>query len=306
MDSQAAALLAGQGGVVGGPQLDRLGIPAREPGRWVAAGELTRLRRGAYVDAGAWAAADHDEQYRLRVRAYMVSRATDDAASHHSALALHGLPLWHVDRRLVVLSADVEQTTTTSGLRLMPLRSLAATTQVDGLTALSVADAVVTTSSMNVEAGVVAGDAALHTGRCTLGELVEASARLRRGVRGRARLRRALAALDGAAESPGESRTRLVLAALGLPVESQVPLCDDQGELVGRVDFLVAGRVVVEFDGAVKYSGDGGVEALLAEKRREDQLRELGYAVVRLTWDDLAHPQRVLARVRAALLRQAA
>jgi hypothetical protein len=56
----------------------------------------------------------------------------------------------------------------------------------------------------------------------------------------------------------------------------------------------------------VKYRGDGGADALLAEKRREDRLRELGYEVVRVTWDELAQPERIHARVRAALLRRAA
>ena len=75
---------------------------------------------------------------------------------------------------------------------------------------------------------------------------------------------------------------------------------------MGRVYFLVAVRSVVEFDGAVKYAGPDGVEALVAEKRREDQLRALGYAVVRVTWDDLAHPARLLAAIRAALSAPAA
>ncbi len=83
-------------------------------------------------------------------------------------------------------------------------------------------------------------------------------------------------------------------------------ISDESGCFVGRVDFLVAGRVVVEFDGAVKYAGAEGRDGLIAEKRREDRLRALGYEVVRLTWDDLAHPERVLGAIRAALLRRAA
>ena len=52
-------------------------------------------------------------------------------------------------------------------------------------------------------------------------------------------------------------------------------------------------EVVVEFDGAVKYSGPEGREHLIAEKRREDALRRLGYRVVRLLWSDLSNPERV-------------
>jgi very-short-patch-repair endonuclease len=58
---------------------------------------------------------------------------------------------------------------------------------------------------------------------------------------------------------------------------------------------LPALRVVVEFDGAVKYQGADGRNALIREKRREDALRALGYRVVRLTWSELRRPERVLA-----------
>ena len=311
MDSQATVLLAAQGGVVGASQLGRLGICPYDVQVWVTRGDLVRVRRGAFVDGRLWGDSDGDARYRLKVMAVMRSRshlpsAGSEAASHHSALALHGLPLWHVDRRLVVLSGDVQQSTTLAELRVMPLRSLAAEVEVAGLPVLAVADAVVTSASVSVEAGVVAADAAVHGGATSLEELQAAGDRLLPGLRGRARLRRALAAVDPGAESPGESRTRLVLSALGLPVESQVVVRDEHGGFVGRVDFLVAGRVVVEFDGAVKYAGAEGRDGLVAEKRREDHLRSLGYEVVRLTWDDLAHPERVLARIRAALLRRAA
>ena len=63
---------------------------------------------------------------------------------------------------------------------------------------------------------------------------------------------------------------------------------------------------MVEFDGAVKYDGAEGREALVAEKKREDRIRELGYQVVRLTWAELADPHRLLARIRSALARPAA
>jgi very-short-patch-repair endonuclease len=79
----------------------------------------------------------------------------------------------------------------------------------------------------------------------------------------------------------------------------------DGAGFVGRVDFLVAGRVVVEFDGAVKYEGAEGRAALVREKQREDRLREAGYIVIRVTWSDLDRPAVLMARVRAALARAA-
>ncbi|SDP71280.1 hypothetical protein SAMN04489867_3571 [Pedococcus dokdonensis] len=230
----------------------------------------------------------------------MRSRPTDDTASHHSALALHGLPMWHVDRSLVVLAGDVAETTTRNGLRVMPLRALVAPVRVDGLSVLEVADAVVTTASMSYEGGLVAADAATHGGACTTDDLQEASERLLRGLRGRRRVRSMLADVDPSCESPGETRTRIILQVLELPVRSQAVI-QDRGVVVARVDFLVGERCVVEFDGALKYGGADGREALVREKRREDRLRELGYTVIRLTWDDLARPAVLLARIRAAL-----
>jgi very-short-patch-repair endonuclease len=106
---------------------------------------------------------------------------------------------------------------------------------------------------------------------------------------------------DPACESVGETRTRLLLTDHGLPVRSQVEICDEVGGLVGRVDLLVGDRVIVEFDGAVKYEGAEGRAALVAEKRREDALRALGYVVVRVTWADLASPGRLIAQIRRAM-----
>ncbi|MDQ5839792.1 MAG: hypothetical protein M3537_01290, partial [Chloroflexota bacterium] len=72
------------------------------------------------------------------------------------------------------------------------------------------------------------------------------------------------------------------------------------------VDVMVRGVLVVEFDGAVKYEGAQGREALVAEKKREDLLRQLGHGIVRLVWSDLAVPARVQAKMLAeiAILRQ--
>ena len=62
-------------------------------------------------------------------------------------------------------------------------------------------------------------------------------------------------------------------------------------------------RLIVEFDGKVKYSGrygQTGTDALFAEKQREDEIRELtGYRFLRLTWADLSNPAQIVARIRA-------
>ncbi len=69
-----------------------------------------------------------------------------------------------------------------------------------------------------------------------------------------------------------------------------------------RVDFLIAGVVIVEAHGAVKYSGLTPWE----EKKRQHDLEAAGYWVVRCTWEELLHrPHEVIARIRLALERAA-
>ncbi|WP_406832340.1 type IV toxin-antitoxin system AbiEi family antitoxin domain-containing protein [Pedococcus sp. KACC 23699] len=306
MDGQVVARVAANGGVIGAGELAHLRCSSDDVQRWVRRGELVRVRRGAYVDPAQWARAGVDERYRLTVLAVARSRGGAEVVSRHSALALWRLPLWDVDRGLVVLSSDVQEAATRAGLRVTPVRGLVAVRRINGLRVQTVADAVVTTSSFSMEGGVVAADAALRAGSCTLDDLEDARERLLSSLRGRARVRKALDSVDGSSESPGESRTRLLLVALGLPVEPQFEVLDGWGRVMARVDFLVAGRVVVEFDGAVKYAGADGQAALVAEKLREDRLREMGFVVIRLTWADLARPHEVRRRIEAALRRAAA
>ncbi|MGL5816833.1 MAG: hypothetical protein ACRCYR_04675 [Phycicoccus sp.] len=148
-------------------------------------------------------------------------------------------------------------------------------------------------------AAIVPLDHALHGGRVTIEAVLAARTwpgpRLIRVVTDLERL------ADGGSESVGETRARLILAGAGLPVRSQVEIRDPSGDLVGRVDLLVGDRVVVEFDGMVKYGDADGREALVAEKHREDALRLLGYAVVRVIWADLDRPAALVARVRRAM-----
>jgi hypothetical protein len=59
----------------------------------------------------------------------------------------------------------------------------------------------------------------------------------RPGARGMVQLRRVLELMDGGAESPQETRTRLLLIAAGFPKpQTQIVVVDEYGEFVGRVD----------------------------------------------------------------------
>lgn len=273
--------------------------------RLVSAGEAVRVRRGAYVAAEALTDVTPERRHALRTLA--VLRAAGSSAtlvpSHHSCLAICDLPLHGVDDEIHFTRTRAGRSAVNSGVHIhRPLSSDAFSSTSPPR--LHPAIAIVQTAARHgVEAAVVAGDAALARGLVRRADFDWALERA--GLaRGAAFARAAVAQVDGRSESPGESRARVLFRALALPEpELQVNIRDGQG-LVGRVDFLFrAQRTVVEFDGAVKYDGSSGRQALVREKSREDRLRALGYQVVRLTWADLDAPGRVHELIRRAFAR---
>ena len=125
--------------------------------------------------------------------------------------------------------------------------------------------------------------------------------RLWRRRPGNARARRVAAFADGGGQSVGESRSRILLARHGIPPPVlQWPVHDPQARHVGTTDFGWPDlRTVGEFDGLIKYGrllrpGQTPGDAVVAEKRREDRVRDEGLHVVRWTWDELDNPDVVV------------
>ena len=93
------------------------------------------------------------------------------------------------------------------------------------------------------------------------------------------------------------------------PSELQISVFDVFGDFVGRADGGYPDLGVLwEYDGRGKYTGRydpnlSAVDAVLAEKRRESRLTELGWIVVRIDASDLRDPSRLRARLQAALQR---
>jgi hypothetical protein len=77
-----------------------------------------------------------------------------------------------------------------------------------------------------------------------------------RGARGIVQLREALPPIDAGAESPQETRTRLVLIRGGLPPPTtQIDVYDEYGVFVARVDMgWEKWRVAVEYEGAQHWT----------------------------------------------------
>jgi hypothetical protein len=130
---------------------------------------------------------------------------------------------------------------------------------------------------------------------------IEAVAALHPGVRGLVNLRHALTFVDGGAESPYESLTRLVLMQAGFPrPQTQIPVYDEGGQLFARIDMGWPQWLVgVDFDGAYHWTNP---ERRTWDVERYAKLSELGWADIRLT-SGMLHNNRpaFLRRVAAAL-----
>jgi very-short-patch-repair endonuclease len=109
---------------------------------------------------------------------------------------------------------------------------------------------------------------------------------------------------DGRAESPLETRLRLLFLDAGLPpAHPQWPVTDAAGRIVARLDLAWPGyRLDVEADGVGVH---GAPAALYADRQRQNLLAGLGWTVLRFTWEDLRERSGEVARVVAAALRTA-
>jgi very-short-patch-repair endonuclease len=125
---------------------------------------------------------------------------------------------------------------------------------------------------------------------------VSAVAAAHPGARGVAQLRSVLPTVDGGAESPQETRLRLLLIAGGLPhPETQIRF----DELRIRVDMgWRTWKVAVEYDG-VQHWADSRQRAWDIE--RIALLEAAGWVVVRVSADMMAGPHLIVARVREKL-----
>jgi very-short-patch-repair endonuclease len=196
------------------------------------------------------------------------------AATDSSLRSIHGLTVRHCD-----LNDD----------EALAVRGLSATTLERTLRDLCV--------QWPLEDALVAMDMAVQ---CKLIDAVELwrYAQACGGLPGAKRLRE-LARLAEPAESPMETRLRWLLLHAGLPrPEVQPDLHDPQGRFLGRADlYFPAGRLVVEFDGGNHR------ERLIGDDRRQNELVNGGFTVLRFTSADLRNrPEVVVAQVRGALV----
>lgn len=287
-----------------------VGCSDRDIRRLVRSGEWVRVRHGAYTVRDQWDLADGAARHKIRVRAALRTIGPVVAASHHSACAIHGLPLWGADLDVVHLTrldagAGRREGDVWHHEGFAPPEDLVG---VENIVATRPVRAVLESAMLlTLEQGVALVDAGLHAGLYDKAAL-ETQQQLMQSWPAAQRLQ-LVTRLADVSESVGESRSRYFFWAFGLPAPvPQFEVHDRDGQLVARVDFAWPDLgVILEFDGLVKYSGrlrpgESPVDAVVREKRREDAIRRAtGWKVVRITWDDLQHPDRLCRMLRAEL-----
>jgi very-short-patch-repair endonuclease len=142
-------------------------------------------------------------------------------------------------------------------------------------------------------------DMALHRRLVRLSSLQE-WARANPGHRGVAALRDALELVEPAAESPMETRLRILLILAGLPKPRvQATLRDPFGAFLARPDlYYPIHRLAIEYDGATHK------DSITGDNRRQNRLLDTGHRILRFTAGDvLGKPSAVVSLVRRAIAR---
>lgn len=154
---------------------------------------------------------------------------------------------------------------------------------------------------LELEPGVQRLDALLNATGVKVAD-IEAIAQFHPAVRGLKQLRRTLDLVDGGAESPWESLTRLLFVQAGFPrPETQIPVFDDYGVLVAIIDIGWRDYLVgVDFEGAHHWTN---VRQRHWDAERFTRLPELGWQDFRVTSGMVRSGYRLLLnRVGAALI----
>ncbi|MBD0862266.1 hypothetical protein IA539_13725 [Gordonia sp. zg691] len=260
--------------------------------RSVADDGLRRLWPGIFADSSTLADLDKLETHRMTVMAAARAGGPTRIVSHVSAGAMHRLPMLYPDLTRVHVTSPKVGKTTDRVVRHQGVVAPRDVVVVDGVAVTSVARTACDVARLgNSRRALVVLDAALRQGAelQRMQEILESCRRFK-GVE---MLRRMLPLATAQSESVGESLSRaLMLECADLPEpRPQVSIVDDDGTFIARVDFLLAEKLVGEFDGLVKYSGalsdTPPWQTVVEEKAREDKLRAQGYIVVRWTWQDL-------------------
>lgn len=286
--------LSGLGPVFRSADAARVGLSPKVVRRALRAGILRRLAPGCFTPESVWSAARPADRQVLLAQVAHWQRPWA-VVSHHTAAAVHGLPGPPHPPAWVALTTDRGTGTADGGVARLEPGALPADAVVAGplgLRVTAVARTVVDClRTLPLADGVAIADAAVGRGLVSLPALSRERS-FQKGWPHVTDVDCGLWLLDPVRESSFESVsfTQLWIAGVRVP-EHQVTVLDDRGRFVARVDGLWRDEAVVgEADGEGKYldrlepddaAARSVARALVAEKRREDRLRDLGLDVVR-------------------------
>lgn len=242
--------------------------------RLVAEGRLERMGRGVFALPGT------PPEVVAAVRA-------GGAVSCKSALQLHGV--WTLDDKRLHLSRSKR----TRERNALPPGSLDCRPR-------AVPDAIVhpveaalscVLARHGADDAVVAFDSIIRLGLLTTDELARIAAAQS------ATSLRLLDRADGRVDSALESVLRHRLRSANVRVRTQVHIAG-----VGRVDFLLGDRLILETDG---FEFHASTATFRNDRQRDRRALARGYLVVRLTWSDVLHDwDRVWPELRELLRRR--
>lgn len=154
---------------------------------------------------------------------------------------------------------------------------------------------------LRLESGVIRIDDLLNSTKTTRAQVYSIAER-HAGARGIRQLRQTLDFVDVGAESPQESRLRLLLVTSGIPRPvTQIPVENEWGRVVRRIDMgWPEWKVGAEYDGEQHWS-DPAVHA--GDIERLEFLAAKGWLIVRVSARQLRYQRpAVVQRVRQALV----
>lgn len=280
-------------------------------GRQVRTGAWRRVRHGAYVPSSVWDGLDDAGRHGVRARAVVLQAGTDVVLSHVSGLPEYDAPVWGLDLDEVHLTRDDGKVGRREAGVCQHSGAIAEGDVVvrNGVRVMSATRlALEATTVGGLEASLCVVNHLLHQGHTTLADLADRYASMKQWPR-TLTTDLVLRLSDARVESVGESRTFHLCFRHGVPLpEPQYEVRDPATGEAWRLDFAWPELGVwLEFDGKVKYEallkpGERASYVVVREKEREDRIRRItGWRCIRLTWDDLQHPERTAAIIRHAL-----
>ena len=307
MDSLQAArsVAAGQYGVLSRAQVRRCGLAQRDVRRLLCRGAWARTHQGVYRVRELEGRTARGRLLSATMAAQLALGPTAFAGAETAARlwGMQGLPLWDGAVHMTIPGAGTQRKV--PGITLHTWATDRAEVTARGGLRLTVPGRTLRDTVLRVDrtAAVCLLDSALNRGLVDAAELPGLAA----ANRGRPGCRRSepwWGLADGRAQSPLETRIRLICADGGLPPDDlQHPFYDARGRLIAVGDLWWADRrLLVEADGRGPHELP---EALLHDRRRQNAL-ELAHPdirILRFTWADLRYPSYILAAVRGVAVR---